>query len=62
VKDYGKAVRETLAAAGWSFHHHGKGDHDVWHDPTTGQKVTVPVRIKSLANGILKDAGLGKAF
>jgi hypothetical protein len=64
VKDYGKAVREKLAAAGWSFHHHGKGDHDVWHDPATGKKVIVPVKIKSrhLANGILKDAGLGKAF
>jgi len=24
----GKAVREKLKAAGWLFHHHGKGDHD----------------------------------
>jgi len=40
VKGYGKAVREKLKkAAGWSFHHHGKGDHNVWWNPA---KVTVP--------------------
>ena len=46
------------------FHHHGKGDHDVWHDPKTGKKVTVPVKLLSrhTANNILKDAGLPKVF
>jgi predicted RNA binding protein YcfA (HicA-like mRNA interferase family) len=64
VKGYGKPVRDRLAAAGWEFHHHGKGDHDVWWNPTTGEKVTVPVKILSrhLANGILKDAGIPKVF
>jgi predicted RNA binding protein YcfA (HicA-like mRNA interferase family) len=64
VKGYGKAVREKLKEAGWSFHPHGKGDHDVWHYPTTGQKVTVRWKIASrhTANGILKEAGLSKAF
>lgn len=64
MKGYGKAVREKLKAAGWAFHHHGKGDHDVWHNPMTGQKVTVPVNLMSrhTANGILKDAGLPKEF
>jgi predicted RNA binding protein YcfA (HicA-like mRNA interferase family) len=44
--------------------HHGKGDHDVWHDPKSGQKVTVPWKIMSrhTANDILKDAGLAKAW
>jgi len=64
VKGYGKAVREKLKGVGWSFHHHGKGDHDVWWNPKTGEKVTVPWKLLSrhTANGILKDAGLPKAF
>jgi hypothetical protein len=47
VKGYGKAVRDKLKEAGWSFHHHGKGDHDVWWNPLTGEKVTVPWKIMS---------------
>jgi predicted RNA binding protein YcfA (HicA-like mRNA interferase family) len=41
----------------------GKGDHDIWMTPE-GKRLVVPVRIKSrhTANGILKDAGLPKAF
>jgi predicted RNA binding protein YcfA (HicA-like mRNA interferase family) len=64
VIGFGKAVREKLREAGWLFHHHGKGDHDVWIDPRTGQKVTVPIKLMSrhTANGILKDAGLPKEF
>jgi predicted RNA binding protein YcfA (HicA-like mRNA interferase family) len=64
VRGYAREVREKLKEAGWSFHHHGKGDHDVWQNPATGQKVTVPVKLLSrhTANGILKDAGLPKEF
>jgi predicted RNA binding protein YcfA (HicA-like mRNA interferase family) len=62
VKGYGKIVREKLKEAGWAFKRHGKGDHDVWHNPGTGQQVIVPVNLRSrrTANGILKDAGLPK--
>jgi predicted RNA binding protein YcfA (HicA-like mRNA interferase family) len=62
VKGFGKVVRAKLEEAGWRFHHHGKGDHDVWINPRTGKKVTVPVKLMSrhTANGILKDAGLPK--
>ena len=64
MKGYAAEVREKLKGAGWEFHHHGKGDHDVWRNPHTGQKVTVPVNLKSrhTANGILQDVGLPKAF
>ncbi|MFZ1095002.1 MAG: type II toxin-antitoxin system HicA family toxin [Xanthobacteraceae bacterium] len=43
---------------------HGKGDHDIWYSPISGRSFTVPVKIMSrhLANQILKDAGLPKAF
>jgi len=64
VKGFGKATRAKLKAAGWQLHHHGKGSHDTWYNPRTGQKVTVPVNPLSrhTANGILKTAGLPKAF
>jgi predicted RNA binding protein YcfA (HicA-like mRNA interferase family) len=64
VNDYGKAVRELLKTNGCSFLRHGRGDHDVWTSPNASKPFTVPVKIKSrhTANGILKDAGLAKAF
>jgi predicted RNA binding protein YcfA (HicA-like mRNA interferase family) len=64
VRGYGKEVREKLKEAGWSFLRHGKGDHDVWYNPQTGRRVTVPAKLLSrhTANDILKDAGLPKAF
>ena len=44
MKGCGDAVREKRREAGWSFLRRGKGDHDIWHDPATGKKVTVPVK------------------
>jgi predicted RNA binding protein YcfA (HicA-like mRNA interferase family) len=63
MKGFGKAVRDLLAAAGCIFVRHGKGDHEIWRTPD-GTSITVPVKIMSrhTANGILKDAGLPKAF
>jgi predicted RNA binding protein YcfA (HicA-like mRNA interferase family) len=64
VRGFGKAVRDKLTETGCSFVRHGKGDHDIWYSPISGQNFTVPVKILSrhLANKILKDAGLPKAF
>jgi predicted RNA binding protein YcfA (HicA-like mRNA interferase family) len=64
VKGFGKPVRDKLTEGGCTFVRHGKGDHDIWYSPTTKRNLTVPVKIMSrhLANGILKDAGLPKAF
>jgi predicted RNA binding protein YcfA (HicA-like mRNA interferase family) len=64
VRGYDIEVREKLKEAGWAFLRHGKGDHDVWHNLRTGQRVTVPVKLLSrhTANDILKEAGLPKAF
>jgi predicted RNA binding protein YcfA (HicA-like mRNA interferase family) len=64
VKGFGKAVRDELEKAGCWFLRHGKGDHDIWYSPLNAQSLTVPVKIMSrhLANKILKDAGLPKAF
>ena len=63
MKDFGKPVRDKLSQAAFAFHRRGKGDHDVWITEQ-GKRIVVPVQIKSrhTANGILKDAGLPKAF
>jgi predicted RNA binding protein YcfA (HicA-like mRNA interferase family) len=64
MADYGPAVREILMANGCWFHRRGRGDHDIWKSPHTNRPFTVDGVIKSrhTANGVLKDAGLPKAF
>lgn len=64
MSDYGKAVRKLLAEHGCRLLRQGRGDHEVWTSPQAPKPFTVPVKIKSrhTANGILKDAGLPKAF
>ena len=64
MENFARPLKKMLQDAGWSLLRQGKGDHEVWHDPKTGQKVTVVTFMKSrhLANAILKDAGLPKAF
>jgi predicted RNA binding protein YcfA (HicA-like mRNA interferase family) len=64
LADYGRSVREKLKEAGCWFVRHGRGDHDIWRSPLTNIPITVDHSIKSrhTANGILKDAGLPKAF
>lgn len=63
MKDFGKPVRLKLTEAGAVFLRHGKGDHDIW-TTREGKRLVVPVQIRSrhTANGVLKDAGLPKAF
>ncbi len=63
MKDFGRPVRDALGRGGCLFLRHGKGDHDIWIT-RTGKPLVVPFKIKSrhTANGILKDAGLPKAF
>ena len=62
MRGFAKAVREHLSQAGCYFVRHGKGDHDILFSPITKRAVTVDHQINSLhtANGILKDAGIGK--
>jgi predicted RNA binding protein YcfA (HicA-like mRNA interferase family) len=64
VKDYGKEVRTGLLEAGCWFVRHGRGDHDIRRSPLSDRPFTVPVkiRVRHMANKILKDAGLPKAF
>ncbi len=64
MTDFAPEVRRMLSKAGWQFERHGKGDHERWINPVTRAKVTVDAKIRSrhTANGILKEAGIGKKF
>ena len=53
-----------LERAGCKFVREGSGDHEIWYSPRTRIHFTVDKGTKSrhTANGILKQAGLQKAF
>jgi len=58
------ALVRLLEEAGCSFVRQGKGSHEIWFSPITNRRFTVPKNtvIIHTANGVLKDAGLPKAF
>jgi len=62
--DYTRVLRRVLQDAGCYFVRQGKGDHEIWHSPVTNAAFPVDGRTVSRhsANGVLKDAGLAKAF
>jgi predicted RNA binding protein YcfA (HicA-like mRNA interferase family) len=62
--DYAPAVRKLLREAGCWTERKGKGDHEIWQSPSNNRRFPVDHKIKSrhTANGILKQAGLPKAF
>lgn len=64
MNDFAPSVRKLLAAAGYERLRSGKGDHEIWRHAESGKRVSVDSSIKSrhTANGILKQAGLPKAF
>jgi len=64
MAEYEKKVREILKQNGFTFHHHGKGDHDIWFNNLLNKKVTVDSKIKSrhMANQIMKEAGVSYHF
>jgi hypothetical protein len=59
-----RTLKQLLIEAGCYKHSSGKGDHENWYSPITKIKFTVDADIKSrhTANGVLKQAGLEKAF
>lgn len=64
MADDGKSLRKLLREAGCSSIRSGKGDHEIWYSPRTDRNFPVDHKILSrhTANGILKQAGLTKAF
>lgn len=61
---YGRELERLLRNAGCTFVRHGHGDHEIWLSPLTGRHFTFDrgTELRHTANGILKDAGLPKAF
>jgi HicA toxin of bacterial toxin-antitoxin, len=59
-----RRLTALLRAAGCRLERRGKGSHEIWWSPITGRTFPVPINIKNrpLANAILKQAGLPKAF
>jgi hypothetical protein len=53
-----------LSKHGCPFDRPGKGDHEIWYSPITDRRCPVDRKILSrhAANGVLKQAGLPKAF
>ncbi|MBK8507194.1 MAG: type II toxin-antitoxin system HicA family toxin [Candidatus Competibacter sp.] len=60
---YAELVKHLKVSSCW-FVRSGKGSHEIWYSPINGRTFTVPRSLASapLANAILKQAGLPKAF
>lgn len=61
---FDRELIRLLEEAGCHLVRYGKGSHQIWHSPVTNRHFIVPVGIVSryTANGVLRDAGLPKAF
>ncbi|MCJ2144679.1 type II toxin-antitoxin system HicA family toxin [Methylobacterium sp. E-066] len=64
MTDFTPPLKKLLHDNGYRFFRSGRGDHEIWRHAETGRKVVVDASIKSrhTANGVLKQAGLPKAF
>ncbi|HZQ13573.1 MAG TPA: type II toxin-antitoxin system HicA family toxin [Pseudolabrys sp.] len=64
MADYYRDVIRLLREHGYELKRQGRGDHEIWWNPHTGVSLTVDRKLKSrfTANGILKEAGIAKAF
>ncbi|WP_437558130.1 type II toxin-antitoxin system HicA family toxin [Acidithiobacillus sulfuriphilus] len=62
MADFAPEVKRILKENGCQFIRQGKGDHQIWHSPISGNHFPVDTTIKSrhTANRILKQAGLPK--
>ena len=64
MADFTPDLKALLRKNGFAFWRSGRGDHEIWRHAETGRKVVVDGAMKSrhTANGVLKQAGLPKAF
>jgi hypothetical protein len=64
AKSFTPELKKQLLKANCYFERAGKGDHEIWYSPLTNRRFVVDNAIKSrhTANGVLKQAGLEKAF
>jgi predicted RNA binding protein YcfA (HicA-like mRNA interferase family) len=61
---FDRELCRILTRTGCRFVRPGKGSHEIWYSPIVNQRFVLPTAIVSrhTANGVLKDAGLPKAF
>jgi hypothetical protein len=64
MDSYTPLVKKLLRDHGCYPVRTGKGDHEIWYSPISGLNFPVDGAIKSrhTANGVLRQAGLPKAF
>jgi len=64
MAEYENKVRQILREHGCNFVRHGKGDHDIWYSPLSNRNFPVDgeIRIRHVANGIMKQAGIDYHF
>lgn len=64
MADYAPQLKRLIKDAGCTFRRQAKGDHELWYSPHTDRHFPVDGKIKSrhTANGVLRQAGLAKAF
>jgi predicted RNA binding protein YcfA (HicA-like mRNA interferase family) len=57
-----REVARKLRTFGFAFDRPGPGSHEVWRNPATGRKVTLPHHSRDMAEGtlraILREAGI----
>jgi len=57
-----KDIEKKLKKAGFIFDRHAKGSHEIWHNPTTKRRTTIPNHSGDVPKGtlkaIIKGAGL----
>ena len=57
------AVIKILKKSGFEFDRQAKGSHEIWYNPTTGRRVTIPNHPgteipKGILKAIIKQSGL----
>ena len=59
-----RPLTERLRSARCEFRRQAAGSHEIWYSPITMKHFSIPANISSprLANEILKQAGLPKAY
>ncbi|MCL2112167.1 MAG: type II toxin-antitoxin system HicA family toxin [Clostridiales bacterium] len=64
MAEYEKKVREVLRKHGCTFVRQGKGDHEIWYSPISKQRFPVDskIKIRHIANKIIKQAGISHHF
>jgi len=64
MAEYEISVRKILKSHGCVFIRRGKGDHDIWRSPISGNSFPVDTKIKSrhIANEIMKQSGISHRF